>query len=86
MQVGHSKLVKPDGKPRKATYKDTVFVNGYADVTKYLPAEDTLVHLLTSDDKDIVGWISNGKWNGLHLSKKHKVVAWKRMERNTEDD
>lgn len=52
--------------------------DGWIDAKEYWPADFSLVSVLI-DGKAIPynGWITFGRWDGLHIRDKHKVTHWK---------
>lgn len=51
--------------------------DGWADASKFLPADCDLVYLRTENDKTKKGWHCGNQWDGLHLSKKDVIKFWK---------
>jgi len=61
--------------------------DGWTEVTSWLPSDYDLCLVKTSTDKVCVAWVSGKHWDGLKLTKKDKVVLWKRKlwKRELED-
>lgn len=76
-RVGSEKTV--DGKIKRFSYIHVNYdKNGWADATKYLPANYDLVLLKLENGKFCNGWLNVNTWDGLHLKPTDKVLYWRR--------
>jgi len=67
-----------NGLQRKFCYKDVEYdCDGWADASKYLPADFDLMYLKTADNI-YNGWMSRSRWDGLKITGDDKVFFWKR--------
>lgn len=79
IKVG-SDLVFYKKKQRRAQYINCIYdEDGWADASKFLPADYDLVSIRT-DTKQMVGWSYGHKWDGLNLKHNDKVLYWKKDE------
>ena len=64
---------------RRVTYKDVhCDIDGWADSSRFMPADFDLVYLKLEGKKSISGWSTGTSWDGLKLNKDDKVLYWKR--------
>jgi len=76
MKVGVDKI-KIGEKKRKFSYCNVKYDrNGWADASKYLPADYDLLFLKMKDGEIISGWSYGNKWDGLNLKVDHEVQYW----------
>lgn len=83
------KVDKKTGKPKRVevlyTYKDVFYdIDGWADVSKFLPDDYDLVYMKIDGKKTIPGWICGSSWQGLRLKAEDKVLYWKRKPEEKE--
>lgn len=66
-------------KPRRMEYLDVEYdQNGWADPSKFLPADCDLMCLKLQNGKQVNGWLVGDRWEGLKKKKTDRVVAWRR--------
>jgi len=80
-KVEHTLMPLKSGKkkPKRMEYQHVEYDDwGWADPTKFLPADCDLVTLRLESGKEVHGWIVGNRWEGIRKSKKDGVVAWRR--------
>ena len=77
MKVGRDYIHAPS--KRKFAYRDIKLdPDGWADVTKYLPADFDLLLLKMSDHTIKHGWRNGNNWEGLRINPSSQVIQWKK--------
>ena len=80
IKVG-AKYAAPDGKNKYYRYPDVKRdEDGWADATKFLPADYDLCRLKIKDRKSISGWHKVNQWDGVFLKDGYEVLYWKRID------
>ncbi len=78
MKVGRD-YIKVGEKERKFAYRDIKFdPDGWADATKFLPADYDLMYLKIKNKKSAAGWSVGSKWDGLKLAPEDEILYWKK--------
>ena len=53
-------------------------LDGWASVNDFLPEEFDLCFLKTDKGKELKGWYTGQKWDGLNVRDEHTIILWKR--------
>jgi len=82
IKVGTKKISNVGHKhPIEYLYSDVEYdQDGYADASKYLPADFDLVSMKIEGQKPLPGWSHGRSWDGLNLKPGSKIISWKKMQ------
>lgn len=84
--LGERKKVgyKYEGDKAPFQYKQVLYLDGWADAQRYLPADYDLVLLKLDNGRVRAGWSTGCGWDGLKLQPEERVLYWKRKEHDDE--
>ena len=75
-------ITKKSRSSRTTSYLDVIFDrHGWADSSRFLPADYDLICMLTEDGQMMPGWCVGKEWEGCRYKKeKHSVIAWRKRD------